>query len=119
VVRRAEGIVQVARTERPFSSIAELDEAHYELEAVLARLPRPQLAILVDLREAPSRNDPEFETAMGPHRKRMFEGFARRGVLVRTAAGKLQVQRHARSDRHNDLQTFVDPIAAISTLRMR
>ncbi len=113
-VVRYDRVVRVARTERALESAVELDRAHDEVTRVLDTLPRSRMGILVDLRLAPARNDPEFEKAMAAHRTRMFSGFARRAVLVKSAVGKLHVQRHARQDGHDGLQVFTDPDAALA-----
>lgn len=113
VVRRGR-LVQVARTERAFASAADIDRGHDELARVLDALPRARMGILVDLRLAPARNDPEFEKAMAMHRRRMFDGFARRAVLVKSAVGKLHVQRYARQDGDGELEVFTDPDAALA-----
>lgn len=112
VVYTSEGFVYVARTDRGFTSAGELDTAHRDLAAALDRLPRKRLGLLVDLRRAPARNDPEFERQMPEHRARLFEGFARRAVLVKSAVGKLHVQRHAQSDGLRDLAVFTDEAQA-------
>jgi hypothetical protein len=112
VARSSEGVVAVTRTDRAFESADELDRAHRDLVATLDRLPRKSLGLLVDLRRAPARNDPEFERQMPEHRRRLFEGFARRAVLVKTAVGKLHVQRHAQSDGFRDLSVFTDELEA-------
>lgn len=114
VARTSEGFVCVTRTDRSFTSAAELDTAHRDLAAALDRLPRKRLGLLVDLRRAPARNDPEFERQMPEHRARLFEGFARRAVLVQTAVGRLHVQRHAQSDGLRDLVVFTDEAEARS-----
>ncbi len=114
VARTSEGFVCVTRTDRSFTSAAELDTAHRDLAAALDRLPRKRLSLLVDLRRAPARNDPEFERQMPEHRARLFEGFARRAVLVQTAVGRLHVQRHAQSDGLRDLVVFTDEAEARS-----
>ena len=114
VARTSEGFVCVTRTDRSFTSAAELDTAHRDLAAALDRLPRKRLSLLVELRRAPARNDPEFERQMPEHRARLFEGFARRAVLVQTAVGRLHVQRHAQSDGLRDLVVFTDEAEARS-----
>jgi len=114
VGRSSDGFVCVTRTARAFESADELDAAHRELAAALDRLPRTRLGLLVDLRLAPARNDPEFERQMPEHRARLFEGFPRRAVLVQTAVGKLHVQRHAQSDGLRDLAVFTDESEARS-----
>ncbi len=117
VSRLAGRLIEVTRTSKAFETLEQLDGAHAELERVLDSLPRPKLVILVDLRLAPSRNDPAFEEAMKRHRPRMFEHFARRAVLVQTAVGKLHVQRHARQDGHRDLHVFTDMGEALAFLK--
>jgi hypothetical protein len=92
--------------------VDEIDLAHVELERVLDMLPRGRMGILVDVRLARARTDADFEHAMNAHRRRMFEGFARRAVLVKSAVGKLHVQRHARQDGFDDLVVSTDPEAA-------
>ena len=116
VLERPRGSVQVTRTDRGFASAEEIERAHTEMEAVLDALERERRSILVDLRRAPSRNDPEFEQAMVAHRQRMFARFRRRAVLVRSAVGGLQVRRHARQDGHGDLEVFTDLEAALTAL---
>lgn len=92
------GVVRVVRHHVPFASLAELERAYGGVVEALDALPRARRALLVDLRAAPSRNDPAFERTIAPLRKRMWEGFARRGVLLRSAVGKLQIERHAAQD---------------------
>lgn len=83
---------RLTRTEQAFENLAELAAAH---DALLPQLTRLRSApLLVDLREAKGRNDPSFEQAMAAYRRTMFQGFPAVVVLVRTAIGKLQVQRH-------------------------
>ena len=107
-------MVRVARTATSFADANELERAHGELLEVLGRLPREQLGVLVDLRWAPARNDPEFERLMPRYRRGIFEAFARRAVLVMTAVGKLHVQRHARNDGFDDLRVFTDEAEAVA-----
>jgi hypothetical protein len=54
--------------------------------------------MLVDLRAGPSRNDPEFEQLAKRFRHELFSIFRRSAVLVRMAAGLMQLSRYARSD---------------------
>ena len=92
------GVVRIIRHDVPFESLAELERAYGGVADALDALPRDRMALLIDLRAAPSRNDPAFERTIAPLRKRMWEGFARRGVLLRSAVGKLQIERHAAQD---------------------
>lgn len=115
--RMPERVVRVARTATPFETAEDLERAHQEVGRALDALPRSRLGVLVDLRQAPARNDPEFERLMPGHRRRIFEGFARRAVLVQSAVGKLHVQRHARTDGFPDLKVFTDEAAAFAFAR--
>jgi hypothetical protein len=87
------GILRRARTSEPFASIRELEDVYAELLAVLVRLDRAKLGQLIDARQAPPRNDPEFEAAITRHHAELYRDFRATAVLVRTAAGKLQVKR--------------------------
>ena len=82
-----------ARTAERFGSIEELEEAYGELLGTLARLDRPTLGQVIDARQAPPRNDPEFEAAVTRHHAELYRHFRATAVIVRTAAGRLQVKR--------------------------
>ncbi len=56
---------------------------------------RPGCALVVDLRQAPGDNRPDFEAALRPARRRVHEGFTRSVVVLQTAAGALQMERLA------------------------
>jgi len=64
--------------------------------AALDKVDRSQYGLLVDVRVAPFRGDPEFERAFTHYSQRLFGGFARIAVLVRTSVGKLQSGRMAK-----------------------
>jgi hypothetical protein len=89
----------------------------------IATIDRSRYAIVSDLRAAPGRNDPSFETVIEPLRAELYEGFARRAVLVRSAAGKLQVQRLSKQSRdsaHPEVFTSeADAIAYATQARPR
>jgi sulfite reductase (NADPH) flavoprotein alpha-component len=53
---------------------------------------------VVDMRQAPTRNDPEFEDAMSKLRKEIFSHYARVAVLVSSEIGVLQVNRIGRNE---------------------
>ena len=99
LVDEVTGIVRTVRSSKPFASLEELDGVFARLGNALDALGRSRYALLADLRAGPGRNDPEFEAAMEQrHRPRWVGGFRKVGVLVRSTAGMLQIQRHARSD---------------------
>jgi hypothetical protein len=91
-------LVRYTRTSQGFSSIHELEETYKNLIQSTVRLDLRHLALLIDLREAPPRNDPAFEEAIARYRGPMMQGFARVAVLVKSAVGRLQVRRHAAND---------------------
>jgi hypothetical protein len=109
-------VIRVVRTREPFESLTELDDSFRELNAYLDSRGRAKHRLLVDTRQAPSRNDTAFERAFAPHRTRMLAGFERRAVLVRSVVGKLQVQRHARED-EVDSHAFTDEAEALAWLQ--
>ena len=71
--------------------------------------------MLVDLRAAPGRNDPDFENAMAKQRLELLRGFAAIAILVQTAAGQLQISRIGRED-GVDVAVFTDEFTAITWL---
>ncbi|MCB9594897.1 MAG: hypothetical protein H6719_19400 [Sandaracinaceae bacterium] len=62
-------------------------------------------SVILDVREAPPRNDHEFESALGAMRKKLDAVFVRVVTLVATAAGALQVRRFARENGREALVT--------------
>jgi hypothetical protein len=81
----------------------------------LNRLGRARLGLLVDVRYGPSRNDPEFEDSLREARRPIFDGFRCVAILVKTEAGKLQVQRYHRED-GEPTRVFHDEAAALAYL---
>jgi hypothetical protein len=115
VVRHDEAAhtIVLQRTTRPFASVDEGVAAMTAVALALSTLPRRDRALLVDAREGPARNDPEWEAAFAPLRKRMLGGFARCAVLMRTAAGRLQAQRYMRVD-EMEARVFDDEAEALA-----
>lgn len=94
---RPQLILVVRRTAAAYESVEEVTESFAELEAALSEYNRRHFSLLVDLRSAPQRNDPEYEKAASTEPAALAKDFVRVAVLVRTAAGKLQVGRHIRN----------------------
>jgi len=85
--------VRRARTSARFDS---LDAVSAEYEAIVSALDavdRPAYTLIVDLRDAPPRNDDAYEAIALRYNARLYGGFRRVAVLVQTAAGRLQVRR--------------------------
>jgi hypothetical protein len=100
----AQRVVLLRRMALPFSSLDELSNANQEV----VRLIRPEhraWGIVVDMRQAPARNDPSFESAMRGLRDAVELRFARTAVLLGTAVGLLQVTRLTREDGATSLAT--------------
>ncbi len=114
-VDRPRRLVRIRRSGESFHTIEEVRTFYEAVAAAVEKLERRALVVLVDVRDAPARNDPAFETTVASYRKRMFTGFARGAVLVRTAAGKLNVSRHAKDD-GVELSVFQDEGAALTWL---
>jgi hypothetical protein len=91
-------LVRTIRSDKPFTSLEEIEAIIEELAATLDGLGRARYALLSDTRAVPGRNDPEFEAALQRLRPRWISGFRKVGVLVKSAVGLLQVQRYARQD---------------------
>lgn len=115
-VTSAAGLVTLTRTPTPFASLSEIDPCLAAVNTALADIPRATTSILIDTREGPVRNDPGFEDAFAPGRKRILAGFARAAILVRTATGRLQAQRYTRDDRLDTVRIFDDEHLALAFL---
>ena len=93
--------LRLQRTALGYEDLSAL-EAEYQTLVAAQLSVRPRTGttkgLLVDLRAATGRNDPGFERVMDAWRKKSLLGFAPLVVLVRSALGKLHVQRHMRAD---------------------
>jgi hypothetical protein len=89
--------VRVVRTAEPFRTADEITGGWAEVSRCFDRLGRKGLLTLMDLRNAPARNDPEFEKPMTAALVAVRRDVKRIAVLVRTAVGGLQVKRVAKA----------------------
>jgi hypothetical protein len=115
---RPQLILIVRRSSAPYESAEEVKSSFAELEAALSEYHRKHFGLLVDLRSAPQRNDPEYEKVAASEPVALSRDFARVAVLVRTAAGKLQVGRHIRTSGVK-MQLFNDEAEALEYLQPR
>src|SRR5262245_61579490 len=113
--RQGASLVVLRRSPTPFSALAEVSKSFSVLMPALEALPRGELRLLIDYRDGPMRNDPDFEATFRPYRSAMAAGFHRVAILVQSAVGKLQAQRHVREDRM-PVQVFVNERLAIAYL---
>lgn len=97
-VSGTEKLARIVRSEVAFDSLDEVLLAWREVDAALRKTARRGRSLLIDLRRGPARNDPAFEAAVRSILPDIRRGYRRIGVLVRSAAGGLQVSRLARAD---------------------
>ncbi len=88
-----ERIVRRARTTERFASLEALARAYDELVTALDSVRRADFGQLIDARQAPPRNDPEFEAIVRQHHAALYRDFRASAALVQTATGRLQIQR--------------------------
>lgn len=93
-----EGYVLLQRSARPLPPLPATRALILAMIERLEQLPREQLGLVADMRGPIGRSDDDFEAVMNELRPRIFAGFARIAVLVRSSVGKLQVQRLGRAD---------------------
>lgn len=107
-------VVRLVRSPKTFPSLEAITETFAAVERVLVGVPL-DWALLIDVREGPLRNDPQFEDFLGRARGAIVSRFARVCVLVKSAVGRLQVERYAREDRRSP-RVFRDEADAIAHL---
>ncbi len=108
-------MIRVTRSGAAFEREEDIVSSSQAVLDAMARFDRAKYRLLVDLREGPLRTDKAFEARFERFRVDMLKGYARVAILVRSAVGKLQVQRHAREDA-TPLQVFDDEKAALEFL---
>lgn len=86
-------VVKVTRLARPFESQAALEAACEPVQLALDSAGRRRHRLLIDTRAAIGNNNPDFETWFESHRRRMLLGFPRVALVVKSAIGKLHVER--------------------------
>jgi hypothetical protein len=102
-------VVLYARRPVQFEDPGQVESAHRAAIEALKPLVRARLGLLVDLRNAPDSAEPaaqgrpalrkaEMEAAMAEQRPRLLRDFGRLAFLLKTAVGKLQLDRHLRND---------------------
>jgi hypothetical protein len=99
VVTREPGFIRLRRTSLALVD-ARLNETSDFVDRFRIMVPlreRRNLGFLLDSRDAPMIGHDEMLVTMKPLMEEMLLGFARVGILVQTALGKLQATRRARS----------------------
>jgi hypothetical protein len=90
---RARGHVVITRLGRQFESPAHLTRVMAAAFKAAMASAGPGGLLLMDLRQGPGRNEPEYERAINALVAEHLVTIKRIAVLVRSAVGKLQVQR--------------------------
>jgi hypothetical protein len=93
-----------------------MKELHDRFFGALGRLPLKNMKLLVDVREAPPRNDPAFEREVTKVIGAIISKFAGHAVLVKTAVGVLQVQRLERARQADAAAVFQNEADAFKYL---
>ncbi|NRA32564.1 MAG: gamma-glutamylcyclotransferase [Polyangiaceae bacterium] len=97
-------LVVLRRMPVALRSLGELSTQNEQILQCRSRA-HSQFGLVVDLRNAPVRNDPDFERTMARLRRELVGHFARTAVLLESAIGVLQVNRLNRDDFHYSLAT--------------
>lgn len=93
-----DGLIAFERTPLRITTLAALDAEMVALEQALRSVDRRRTAALFDLRDAPV--DPRADAdELWARTQPAFAGFRRYAIVVRTAVGKLQVNRLAGAPR--------------------
>jgi hypothetical protein len=91
------GVLRLVRSGVAYPSLSAVAEDQKVIGRALDQLPGEVL--LLDMRAGPpARNDEAFERALANGRRLLGQRFRKVAVLVRSAVGKLQIQRLARAD---------------------
>ena len=114
-------LVRWIRTTLPYGTVEQFEDVSRTTVLGLLNVDRPTHSLLVDIRESPMRNDPQFEAVVHRFRRDVHHGFWRSAVLVRSQAGKLQIMRHEHESPLEGVAhaTFLDEGKAMEFLRMR
>jgi hypothetical protein len=108
-------VIRRTRTTVPFESLAQVEEEYAGLLRALETVDRKQYGQLIDARESPPRNDPAFESMVARYHSVLYSGFRAVAVLVKTAAGRLQVKRMLEAS-HVVARVFTEEVAALAYL---
>lgn len=114
-VEELRGVARVTRSAERAPSVDVIVGAFDQAILALQGLDRARFGLLIDLRDAPGRNDAEFERTMASRRSELMRAFRAVAILVKTAVGELQVARIAREDA-SDAKVFSDDAKALDWL---
>src|SRR5262245_1563181 len=84
------GFVRVTSTKTAIETLEQVDEVWGAVSRAVIPLDRARHVLLMDMRDAPGRNDDAFERRVAKYRSATVQGFLRVAVLVRSLPGQLQ-----------------------------
>ncbi|MGH1348058.1 MAG: hypothetical protein ACRBN8_41265 [Nannocystales bacterium] len=103
---RLQGDVLIAcRLEKHSGDMVDFLASFDGFYAALGGADASSFRLLIDLRASMGRNDPDFEDRLVERRRELFRRFGRTAVLVRSAVGRMQVQRHVDGDGFSGIVT--------------
>jgi hypothetical protein len=91
-------LIRSVRSDVPFPTLEDLELAVSKQVRTFDEVGRENRVLLSDLRAAIGRNDSQFEDRMAKLRPRLYGGFRRVGMLVRSSVGALQIKRLVQED---------------------
>jgi len=110
-------VVLITREALHYDSLVELNDTFAKMELATQSVVKQRSVLFIDSRRAPLRNDPVFEAAFEENRRRYIKGFRKVAALVKTAVGRLQIQRHSKID-GIPIGVFTDPAEALAYLEL-
>lgn len=108
-------LVRFVRSDVPFGELPDTIAIFRAIIDASASIERADHTVLIDLRRAIGRNDEAFEQGIAASRRALFGPFRKRATLVRSMAGKLQIQRLNRADTMS-ADVFDDEAEAVAHL---
>jgi len=111
----ARGIWRLTRSSVPLA-LADVEAAFSPVVRAVERVERTRAGLLIDIRDAPFRNDPPLEVELDRQMRRVIAGFLRFAVLVKTSTGALQVSRVSRQQHQDEPFVFRDEMDAVAFL---
>lgn len=91
-------VVRIVRSPVPHPTPQVLEDRYMQVTRAMDRYGRLRRGLLLDMRHAVGRNEPEYDEPLRRSRQRNDAGFARIAVLLRSQAGMLQLMRLSDED---------------------
>jgi hypothetical protein len=109
-------LVRYRRSREPYTSLEVLRALNGKLRTVFAALPAGNLRLLLDVRDAPPRNDDAFELEIGGELRALTGRFSLHATLVKSAVGRLQAKRLAQARTEQPIGIFFEEAEALAYL---